>query len=193
MGLIWPTSNAGGWIKPAAKRASPPQNDPGWFLVAQRSRESNQGKQPDCGQPTAAGPVMTPLSPVQMVAEFHRAFGLPVRAEPDIDIPEPEAALRIRLILEEVAEVETAIANRDLANLPVSWPTWCTWSSARRSSTAFRSTQCSPKCTGRTCPSSDQMECQSYARTARSSNHSASSRLTSLRYWTVRSPNIAAW
>jgi len=117
MGLIWPTSNAGGWIKPAAKRASPPQNDPGWFLVAQRSRESNQGKQPDCGQPTATGPAMTQLSPVQMVTEFHRAFGLPVRAEPDIVIPTAEAELRIRLIHEEMAEVETAIANRDLANL----------------------------------------------------------------------------
>src|ERR1035437_2368089 len=66
---------------------------------------------------TATGPAMTQLSPVQMVTEFHRAFGLPVRAEPDIDIPTAEAELRIRLILEEVAEVETAIANRDLANL----------------------------------------------------------------------------
>jgi predicted HAD superfamily Cof-like phosphohydrolase len=71
----------------------------------------------DCGRPPVTSTAMTASSPVQMVAEFHRAFGLPVRDEPDIDIPTAEAELRIRLIHEEVVEVETAIANRDIANL----------------------------------------------------------------------------
>jgi predicted HAD superfamily Cof-like phosphohydrolase len=52
-----------------------------------------------------------------MVTEFHRTFGLPVRSRPDIAIPGAEAALRMRLMTEELGEVSEAIDKQDIANL----------------------------------------------------------------------------
>lgn len=48
------------------------------------------------------------------VAEFHRAFGLPVRQSPGAEIDHDLARLRIDLLEEEVAEFVTASGEKDL-------------------------------------------------------------------------------
>jgi predicted HAD superfamily Cof-like phosphohydrolase len=46
--------------------------------------------------------------------DFHRAFGLPRRAEPTTDVRPGLAALRLRLLAEESHELEVGMANGDL-------------------------------------------------------------------------------
>lgn len=48
------------------------------------------------------------------VAAFHATFGLPHSDEPTVDIPDGLAALRVRLLAEEVDEFATATEQRDL-------------------------------------------------------------------------------
>jgi predicted HAD superfamily Cof-like phosphohydrolase len=48
------------------------------------------------------------------VAEFHGAFGLPVRQSPDVEIDHELAKLRIDLLEEEVSEFVTAAQKEDL-------------------------------------------------------------------------------
>lgn len=54
--------------------------------------------------------------PLNDVAEFHEAFGLPVLKEPQL-IPEERAALRINLLAEELEELKEAIRNDDLVEI----------------------------------------------------------------------------
>ncbi len=63
----------------------------------------------------ALTPVPTPGSPAALVAEFHRVFDLPVATSPDAAaVPEQVAALRQRLLDEEVGELAAAVAARDV-------------------------------------------------------------------------------
>ncbi len=55
------------------------------------------------------------FDPVELVREFHEAFGHPVRTEP-MDSP-PEAELRQALLEEELAELEEAIEADDLVEI----------------------------------------------------------------------------
>jgi len=48
------------------------------------------------------------------VAEFHRAYGLPVRDEPQAEVDATQVALRQALIEEEVGELRAAAAAGDL-------------------------------------------------------------------------------
>jgi predicted HAD superfamily Cof-like phosphohydrolase len=50
----------------------------------------------------------------EAVAAFHATFGLPHSDEPTVDIPDGLAALRVRLLAEEVDEFATATEQRDL-------------------------------------------------------------------------------
>lgn len=52
--------------------------------------------------------------PVEAVAEFHNAFGLPVRNIPTVDISEKEFTLRFNLMKEENEEYFEAVKNGDL-------------------------------------------------------------------------------
>jgi len=51
------------------------------------------------------------------VAEFHRAFGLPVRRSPGADIDRDLARLRIGLLEEEVSEFAAAAEQQDLVGI----------------------------------------------------------------------------
>lgn len=51
------------------------------------------------------------------VAEFHRAFNLPMRELPSADIDHALAALRVALLGEEVSEFVTASENGDLVGI----------------------------------------------------------------------------
>jgi predicted HAD superfamily Cof-like phosphohydrolase len=51
-------------------------------------------------------------SPTQLVLEFHRTYGQPIRTEPVYDIP--EKLLRSELILEEASEIFEAVRARDI-------------------------------------------------------------------------------
>jgi predicted HAD superfamily Cof-like phosphohydrolase len=53
---------------------------------------------------------------LEMVAEFHRTFGHPVRSEPVIPAPE-RCALRVALLREELDELSAAIADNDLVEI----------------------------------------------------------------------------
>lgn len=53
-------------------------------------------------------------SALAMVAEFHRAFGLPIQSRPTIDVPDDLAKLRVTLIREEFRELQTGIENDDI-------------------------------------------------------------------------------
>lgn len=64
--------------------------------------------------PTRPAPDAQPLSPQQMVWDFHRAFGLPARARPSANVSQALADLRIRLQEEETAELGLAIGAGDL-------------------------------------------------------------------------------
>jgi predicted HAD superfamily Cof-like phosphohydrolase len=50
----------------------------------------------------------------EAVAAFHATFGLPHSDEPTVDIPDGLAALRVRLLAEEVDEFAAATEQRDL-------------------------------------------------------------------------------
>lgn len=52
----------------------------------------------------------------EQVEEFHRAFGVPVRARPTL-APKKEARLRLRLIQEELRELRDAIKANDLVGI----------------------------------------------------------------------------
>ncbi len=54
---------------------------------------------------------------LDQLKEFNRAFGSYRQDCPTIDIPDNIKSLRIKLMREELAEVETAIHNDDLVNL----------------------------------------------------------------------------
>lgn len=56
-------------------------------------------------------------TPQQLVLEFHRAFGLPVAAQPTIDVPGSLVSLRIALLREEVTELSDACTNGDLTGI----------------------------------------------------------------------------
>ncbi|GAB2815313.1 MazG nucleotide pyrophosphohydrolase domain-containing protein [Actinoallomurus bryophytorum] len=51
------------------------------------------------------------------VAAFHATFGLPRSDEPTADIPAELAALRVRLLAEEVEEFATATEQRDIVGI----------------------------------------------------------------------------
>jgi predicted HAD superfamily Cof-like phosphohydrolase len=53
----------------------------------------------------------------EAVAAFHATFGLPRSDEPTTDIPAELAALRVRLLAEEVDEFATATEQRDLIGI----------------------------------------------------------------------------
>jgi predicted HAD superfamily Cof-like phosphohydrolase len=54
------------------------------------------------------------VTPFLSVGAFHAAFGLPVRAQPTVDIPPEEAHLRQALLDEEVDELRAAVAAGDV-------------------------------------------------------------------------------
>lgn len=56
------------------------------------------------------------MSNFEKVKEFHKAFGHPVGEKPDW-IPGDREALRLKLIAEEVAEVEESVMESDFPNL----------------------------------------------------------------------------
>ena len=49
-----------------------------------------------------------------LVLDFHRAFGLPRNSEPTLDVRADIAALRLRLLAEEVQELYDAVDDSDL-------------------------------------------------------------------------------
>lgn len=51
------------------------------------------------------------------VAAFHAAFGLPRSGTPTADVPDDLAALRVRLLAEEVEEFAAATTDRDLVGI----------------------------------------------------------------------------
>lgn len=56
-----------------------------------------------------------PLSDItDLVLDFHRAFGLPRQSEPSLDVSAGTAALRLRLLAEEVQELGDAVTDNDL-------------------------------------------------------------------------------
>ena len=54
------------------------------------------------------------LKQINHVKAFHTAFGAPVRDTPTVDVPDDQKALRIKLLKEEVEELEEALKNNDL-------------------------------------------------------------------------------
>lgn len=50
-------------------------------------------------------------SPTELVTEFHQTYGLPIRNEPTLDIP--ERAMRVALVVEEAREYAEAEADND--------------------------------------------------------------------------------
>lgn len=53
----------------------------------------------------------------QLVAEFHRSFGLPVRTLPSASITRAEADLRQAILDEEVEELRAAVAEGDVVGI----------------------------------------------------------------------------
>ncbi|GLY81594.1 hypothetical protein [Actinoallomurus iriomotensis] len=51
------------------------------------------------------------------VAAFHAAFGLPRNDTPTVDVPAEVAALRVRLLAEEVEEFAAATDDRDIVGI----------------------------------------------------------------------------
>jgi predicted HAD superfamily Cof-like phosphohydrolase len=51
------------------------------------------------------------------VAAFHRAFDLPLRVLPSADVGDELAALRVRLLAEELGELKDATATRDIVGI----------------------------------------------------------------------------
>lgn len=56
-----------------------------------------------------------PVSPVELVKEFHEVYGLTIRDTPELNIPERK--LRVELIKEEAEEYEEAEAAGDLVEM----------------------------------------------------------------------------
>ena len=54
------------------------------------------------------------LKQINHVKDFHSAFGHPVRDTPTVDVPDAQKALRVKLLREEVEELEEALKNNDL-------------------------------------------------------------------------------
>lgn len=58
---------------------------------------------------------LPPLSDItDLVLDFHRAFGLPRNTDPTLDVRADIAALRLRLLAEEVQELRDAVDDSDL-------------------------------------------------------------------------------
>lgn len=53
----------------------------------------------------------------RQVGQFHRAYGLPVRQTPTVDVGRDQVALRLSLIQEEVGELAAAAAAGDLVGV----------------------------------------------------------------------------
>jgi predicted HAD superfamily Cof-like phosphohydrolase len=68
----------------------------------------------DALSPSAAD---EPMDTAAAVAEFHRAFGLPVQDFPSVEIDGSLAALRVALLREEVDEFVTASDESDLVGI----------------------------------------------------------------------------
>ena len=63
-------------------------------------------------------PAAQPLSRAwSQVGEFHRVYGLPINAEPTVDVGSDQVALRQALIEEEVAELAAAARAGDLTGI----------------------------------------------------------------------------
>lgn len=62
----------------------------------------------------ADGSAASPPRLGDLVAEFHRAFGLPISSHPTPDVPAELVALRLRLLAEESGELAQATAAGDL-------------------------------------------------------------------------------
>jgi predicted HAD superfamily Cof-like phosphohydrolase len=58
-----------------------------------------------------------PCGAAAAVAEFHRAFNLPMRQSPSADVDKPLAQLRVALLREEVEEFITASEQGDLIGI----------------------------------------------------------------------------
>lgn len=58
-----------------------------------------------------------PLFVSEMVEQFHLTFGVPVRCEPTLLVPNSEKELRIHLLEEELCEFEDAIEADDLVGI----------------------------------------------------------------------------
>jgi predicted HAD superfamily Cof-like phosphohydrolase len=54
---------------------------------------------------------------IEYVADFHRAFGLPVRTSPTADLPQTEKSLRFNLMKEENEEYLDAAEKGDLVEI----------------------------------------------------------------------------
>lgn len=56
--------------------------------------------------------------PIQdLVRQFHETFQVPFRTKPTANVPEAEAALRLRLLAEELSELRDAIDQHDLTGI----------------------------------------------------------------------------
>ncbi len=87
----------------------PPPRHPRIVLAAESKKRLDFGS-------AATRPLYTEPEPLNMVAEFHRAFRCPVLVKPRI----PDAkrcALRVALIAEELRELKEAIAEKDLVEV----------------------------------------------------------------------------
>ena len=60
---------------------------------------------------------MSPIGPAAAVAEFHRAFNLPIRPLPSADIDHALASLRVALLEEEVSEFVAASERGDVVGI----------------------------------------------------------------------------
>jgi predicted HAD superfamily Cof-like phosphohydrolase len=60
---------------------------------------------------------MNPIGAAASLAQFHRAFNLPMRQMPSADIDHALARLRVALLEEEVAEFVTASKRGDLVGI----------------------------------------------------------------------------
>ena len=60
---------------------------------------------------------MSPIGPAAAVAEFHRAFNLPIRQLPSADIDHALARLRVALLEEEVGEFVAASERGDVVGI----------------------------------------------------------------------------
>ena len=59
---------------------------------------------------------MQKIDPLDQVAEFHRTFKAPILKDPEIPSPE-RCELRVSLLQEELNELKTAIADKDLVEI----------------------------------------------------------------------------
>lgn len=71
------------------------------------TRRDGLGDPPTRGKPTA----------FELVGEFHRAFGLPIRTVPSGSIPRREGAMRQLILDEEVEELRRAVSEADVIGI----------------------------------------------------------------------------